>query len=197
MGYSISYTGRSVTYTIQYESGYSVYRVIIRTGKLEESGIGTILLDKVYYDVTATFSDTFSGLEPGTVYTINCRASYSSGWMGAKEFTTLSRPADWAWQTNIRQGASVPLHTSGVLAPITANEWNLFCSRINAFRSYTGLSAYSFTTVSRGTRITASILNQAKNAIGAIPGSGALPTEYNLISASLYQTFASALNAVP
>jgi hypothetical protein len=44
-------------------------------------------------------------------------------------------------------------------------EWNNFTQRINAFRNYKSLSAYSFTTVYAGDGVSATVYNQARNAI--------------------------------
>ena len=51
---------------------------------------------------------------------------------------------------------------------MTAYEWNNFTKRINEFREYRGLSQYSFATVSSDGNCTASIINQAVNAINAM-----------------------------
>lgn len=79
-----------------------------------------------------------------------------------------SRPENWYWTTDIRQGARTLFRRSNVYMPITATEWNSLCSRINEFREYKGLVRYNFTHVSSGTRITAGLYNEAVYAINEI-----------------------------
>lgn len=100
------------------------------------------------------------------------------------------RPDDWSWNSTIRAGADIA---------ISAPDWNNFCSRINEFRAYAGLSSYSFTTVSRGTVISAAIVNQARTAISAISGHGTLPSAAvpgDEITARFFNTLTSALNSI-
>lgn len=101
------------------------------------------------------------------------------------------RPDDWEWTSKIEQDAPIA---------ITAIEWNNFTSRINAFRIYKGLSNYSFTTAYGGeTKISASIVNEARIAINAIDGSGEVPDKVepgDTIYASFFIGLADALNNI-
>lgn len=101
-----------------------------------------------------------------------------------------SRPSDWQWWNSIYQGAKIK---------ISADEWNSFCARINEFRAYKGLASYSFTKVSSGNKISASVVNQAVTAISAIPGHGTLPNSVyvgNPIKASFFNSLQTALNGI-
>jgi hypothetical protein len=72
-----------------------------------------------------------------------------------------SRPSNWSWTSTIATGCAIN---------ISAFEWNAFTSKINAFRSYLGLSSYSFTTVYSGDAITTTICNQAHTAVSEMSG---------------------------
>ena len=101
------------------------------------------------------------------------------------------RPDDWSWWSTISSGSAIA---------ITAAEWNAFTTRINEFREYADLSSYSFTTVSSGTPISYWIVNQARTAISEISGHGSLPSAAvsgGKISASFFNSLASALNSIP
>lgn len=69
------------------------------------------------------------------------------------------RPSSWSWTSTVAAGYAISL---------SANEWNRFTARINAFRTYLGVSTYSFTAVNVGTAITPEICNQARTAINEI-----------------------------
>ena len=153
--------------------------------------------DDTTKDVSFTYTGSslmrISGLEPDTEYAINVNVN-GTGWLGTETFwtdeVTSPRPDDWEWYSTIRSGREIR---------ITADEWNDFCDRINEFREYVGLSAYSFTTVRSGNPIKASYMRQAIIAINAIDGHGTLPAsvyEGDQIKASFFTKLASALNAV-
>jgi hypothetical protein len=80
------------------------------------------------------------------------------------------RPDNFIWTTTITQGGNIYQTdlTNKILYIITAAEWVAFTAKINAFRVYKGLSAYSFISVSSGTEITKAIINDARTAINDI-----------------------------
>lgn len=146
-----------------------------------------------YTATGSTLRATFDGLQPNKEYAYNFVVNGVVQLSSARYFTTpaSSRPNNWSWTSTISSGADIA---------ITATEWNSFCSRINQFRSYKSLSSYSFTTVSRGTTISATIVNQARTAINGISGHGTLPsaaTSGGTITASFFNSLASALNSIP
>lgn len=125
----------------------------------------------------------------GTTYYL-----YVCGYSGSAGYVTLTaavRPNDWSWTSTVAQNSQIKL---------TAAEWNNFTARINQFRSYKGLSAYSFTTaVKNSTPIEAGICNQARTAIDAISGHGTLPTALvsgGTLYASFFNGLKNALNAI-
>ena len=151
------------------------------------------------YKVNATtLTKTFSGLTPNTVYYADIQLNQSL-WLGGssitdgKRFVTLAknaRPTNWSWLSTIEKGKPIM---------ITAVEWNDFCTCINKFRTYKGLTTYNFTTVSNGTPISATIVNQAHTAINSITGHGTLPSTAvsgGAITASFFNTLKNALNAI-
>ena len=155
-------------------------------------------VDMDYIVNATTLTKTFSGLTPNTVYYADIQLNQSL-WLGGssitdgKRFVTLSentRPANWSWTSTIAKGKPIK---------ITAVEWNNFCTRINKFRTYKGLTTYNFTTVSKGMSISATIVNQARTAINGITGHGALPSKAasgGAITASFFNTLKNALNAI-
>lgn len=102
-----------------------------------------------------------------------------------------TRPTNWYWNSAISSGRTVN---------IGASEWNNFCSRINDFRVYKGLSEYSFTTARSGrTEISASICNEAWYAINGISGHGTMPSRAvsgGPMYASFFNNLQSALNSI-
>ena len=151
--------------------------------------------------IAVPFLYTWTGLSPSTTYVFNVGTSPTGAapwtFIGSTERTTASaastpsRPSNWNWSSVIATGYPVN---------ITASEWNSFCTRINDFRAYSGLVKFTFTTVYKGTPISADIVNQALYAIRSIPTCGATPGEAfpgNKIYASFFNTLRSALNAIP
>lgn len=131
--------------------------------------------------------------ESGKTTTVNnsifpesyCQVTISASQIG------LNRPDDWSWWSTVSSGSPIA---------ITAREWNAFCTRINDFREYAELSSYSFTSVSKGTPISATIVNQARSAISGISGHGTLPSAAvsgGKITATFFNRLASALNSIP
>lgn len=175
---------------------------------LDTSYTGTPRTCKWYYNGTLRGTVTisngvasggdiqFTGLSPSTTYSLRAEITYSGG------STTLTanvkteaaanvRPNDWSWSSTISSGSTLR---------ITANEWNNFCNRINEFREYKDMSDYSFSSVSSGSVISASIVNQAYNAISGISGRGGLPSQASrgeAISAYFFNQLRNALNAIP
>lgn len=198
--YSVSATDTTVTFTVVPTGGYTYYRLFLRL-----SSSTAMIVDGLGFTATSAFSYTVSGLSPETEYTVNVRygtssANYEGYTIGAQTVTTKAsgsgdRPSDWGWATVIASGAPVPTR-AGVLAPVTAAEWNAFCDRINEFRVYKGLEPYSFAAVGSGTSMSRAILSQAAAAIASIPTAGTPPTVYNVTSASFWRGLADALNAV-
>lgn len=189
--YSISYTATSVTFYVTGLTRGDAVVLYLRN----EPYTGTMILDDdVKYTATgSTFSYTESGLIPGTSYAANVMVNWGDP-LGVEYFTTdslaPSRPSSWSWRSTIVSGGDIGL---------TASEWNDFCGRINEFRAYKGLSTYSFTSVSPGVKISASIVNEARNAISAIPGHGGLPSQAvsgGEVSAAFFHALRDALNGV-
>lgn len=118
---------------------------------------------------------TFTGLAVNRTYTFgayaedNASPSNQSSSLTQTKKTTYSRPSDWSWWSGVYQGGAVR---------ITAAEWNAFTTRINLFRQWwdsvknTNIGQVQFTQVNTGTRFTAAIFNQARNAISSMTTSG-------------------------
>lgn len=186
--YTISkYTATTVTINVQGLSVGQRVHVLVRLGSDPK--------DKTvdaWIDTTSTsIYRTWSGLTPKTEYYAN--VSVDGSWLGRQVFTTpeSSRPNDWAFTSTIESGSPIAL---------TAAEWNGFCARINEFATYCGQTEEAFTTVSSGTPISASIVNEARTAISKLSGHGTLPSVAvagGTITASFFNKLASALNSIP
>lgn len=199
--YYLTATESSVTFHITAEEGYVYYRLFFR----RTDSTDMILSGKAYFaGVPTTFTHVVSGLEPSTSYTANVYYSTNTTSpenfvMGAQTIVTKAasgRPSDWVWTTNIAQGLSVPQY-EGILAPITAQEWNAFGLKVNDFRRYQGLADYTFTTVTQGGAMTAAIIGEGIAAIDELSDHGALPASFQPAVASYWLNLAAALNAVP
>nr|WP_294372050.1 hypothetical protein [uncultured Ruminococcus sp.] len=106
-------------------------------------------------------------------------------------FSSSTRPSDWTWVSTVSSGSVIGL---------TAAEWTDFCSRINAFRAYKGMSQASFTSVTRTvTPISASIVNEARTAISPMVSASSLPEAVSSgdpLSAAFFNGLKNALNSV-
>jgi hypothetical protein len=122
------------------------------------------------------------GLTPNTGYTFKGFVRWQGGTrnhVGNVSFYTLSeggggdpdppdeptRPSDWNWSSLASSAYTNGLPTVVLL---NASDWNNFCSKINEFRSYKGLSSYSFTTAISGSEITFNMYSEAVNAISSM-----------------------------
>ena len=138
-----------------------------------------------------------SGLTAATIYYYTVRVfissivtTYNSAQVSG---TTLSaRPANYAWTT---------AKVSGQNFVVTGTEWNGLTTRINQFRAYVTppLSPASFTTVATGNNFTATIFNQARNAISGMSPPTAPPATVstgNDVLASQLNGLVSSLNSI-
>lgn len=145
---------------------------------------------------TTSLSVTISGLTPNTEYIFNYYGLNDDGTgpympSGVSATTQLSRPANWEWWSTVRSGAEINL---------SASEWNAFCVRINEFRQYTGYPTYgAFSSVSRGSPISATIVNHAVWAISAMKPPTSPPSDVytgDVIGASFFNGLKYALNSI-
>lgn len=206
--YTYSYTATTITITIHgLTPGVSKYRFFC---VLENNGtdVDVLLSDT---DYTNKYYGTKTATDTEMVCTVARNMNFTYRVNAAIDYVTQtgatiqagsesggndeggeegSRPSDWAWQSTIAKGQPIQ---------ISAMEWSDFCDRINEFREYKNLTAYNFTSVSRGTEISAAIVNQAWTAINAISGHGTMPSAAvsdGLMYASFFTGLASALNAI-
>lgn len=163
--YSISYTATSVTFKLTGTTAGETYRLFVRYAADTSSSV----INDFQTASGTSLTRTYGGLSPSTNYKANAGLLVSgdpalgtdkTSWFGGENFTTPAlRPSNWEWESTIAAGEPIRL---------TAGEWNGFCKRINEFRKYKGLSAYSFTTVSKGDLIRAATVNEARSAISAM-----------------------------
>lgn len=147
--------------------------------------------DNYYY----TFIDDGNGLEfvNGATYYMRVIAydadnNTSASTSGMVTYRN-ARPANWSWHTEKVKGQPIK---------VTATEWNSLCTRINQFRQYKGFSNYNFTTVVTGNIITASVYNEARNAISSMTTTN-LPSTVSVgtkITADLLNGLVTAMNGI-
>lgn len=159
-------TGPKATLTWDAVSGASTY-----SAEIYIQGTSTVV--KSAYTFTGN-SIEFSGLELNKNYTAKVYGNntYGTGTPSYENFSTsTTRPNNWSWSS-----LTSSIHFSATYLDngirkgniVNASEWNNFCIRINDFRKYKGLSAYSFTSVSSKQALTPAIYNEAVTAIGAM-----------------------------
>lgn len=184
--YKVKVTATSVTFTLTGATSGITYQFLVRLNGDQT----TTVKDELVTATGNTVIKRFDGLTPGTAYAANVRQNHGL-WIGREEFVTPAlRPSNWEWESTIAAGEPIRL---------TAGEWNGFCGRINEFRKYKGMSAYSFTTVSPGDAISAATVNEARSAINGISGHGTLPSaavKGGSITAAFFLGLRDALNNV-
>jgi hypothetical protein len=167
---SVRATIENLMYAANY---YHLFEVELWRGSEEE-----YLLTKQWTDSSGLNKYTsidFSGLDPGTVYTIKgfvkSTSSSSRVHAGTVVFTTtgqtLVRPQNWSWTTLQSSGSVYQYVNESVLRAnvVSADEWTNFCKRINDFRKYKKLNTINFTPIGIGTSLTSAIFNAVRNAI--------------------------------
>lgn len=116
---------------------------------------------------------------------------YSAGGFKSIKIEFVVRPTNWSWNSTVSSGSDIRL---------TANEWMMFCARINEFRAYKGLSQHSFDNVVSGvTKISASIVNAARSAILEMSPGVTLPSAVSAgseISAYFFNGLKDSLNSI-
>lgn len=141
---------------------------------------------------------TFSGLSPGTWYSIDVSIE-GNDWgftvdLSTSEMTDEHRVYPWSWWSSIVSGGEIQ---------ISASEWNAFCSRINEVRVYAAypqLPSYgAFETAFSGSPISASIVNHAIWAIRAMNPPITPPREVSpgqKVTADFFISLKNALNSM-
>jgi len=132
-----------------------------------------------------------SGLSAFTEYIITADVYYYGGHVVLYDDSEFTRPNyfDWGYAK-----------TSGGSFNLTASEWNALRTNINQVRWYRDYSTASMTIVSQGDDLTASIYNEAVDAIQGIAGYGTyLPTatQGDPVTAYHFNILVSELNAIP
>jgi hypothetical protein len=185
-----------VTWAATYKVKYGIYE----TGEERTSGNFTLENGGTY----TTSTSTFSGLRPGTVYTVwvslwNAGTNKELGVTDELPVETdgssaPTKPDEWVWSTSIvigdktygriiDKGEAIPFAIVGnnsVCVPLTASEWNRFIDRIFEFMDYKGKS-YSDNAsdyyVTSGTDMKAADVDSARQLIARMNPPTALPSE--------------------
>lgn len=155
------------------------------------SGDGTYNFTTTISSTSLTSGNYYAGFELYYQQQNESSWTYSLNALSSNYVQVIARPNNFIFSSNIQSGAAT--------TTLTADTWNNFCTRINEFRQYKGLSNYSFTSVSSGSRMTAAIMAQPWDAINAINGHGTMPTRPSqgaTIYASYFHTLAAALNNI-
>jgi hypothetical protein len=191
---AVASSNGDLTVTVGYKVANWTSESIV-TIEYSSSGTDTWYGEGNRYTTSSKTGITVTLSKAGT-YDFRARLWIPTGYVYYSNTVTVTisskRPYDWAWYSTVAKGSAIQL---------TALEWTDFCTRINAFREYKGLSSYSFTTVTGGsTKIGATVCNEAYTAISGITGHGTLPSAVSAgdpITASYFNGLKDALNAVP
>lgn len=186
--YGYSYTNTSVTIEVYGLAIGDSVRFFVRR---DPNPDGAMLVDgETFTSTSSTMAKSFFVLSAGNRYAINV---YVNGVvLGAQYFSTSNgqvtpvRPDNWYW-SGIEKDKPILL---------SASSWNQFCERINEFRRYKGLSAYSFETVRSGGQMYAYQANQAVIAINEMNNILSYVWPGDTMSESFMKQLQNTLNAV-
>ena len=174
------------------------------------------------YSWTATYSGQVTNNYPSINYWIDTGSigdkyfqvrsrRYESGYTTYSAWTNATpyprnipyinpRPSNWAWTTTVITGGSIVVDNANKrLKPLTAVEWNAFTTLINAFRVYKGTYNWPFTHVYINTHMTATIVNQARNAILAMSPPTTTPYEVSAgdkVTSNFFNALKNSLNSI-
>lgn len=138
----------------------------------------------------------------GTLYNSNKTFTITVGSNNVNLYAYTKRlPTQWNWSSTIGGNLTTKKQSDGTYtcSPLTATEWNNFCSHINDVRSYKGLAYYIFTTVSAGNPMLASQASEARNAINAMSPPTAVPNDVSsgsIITANFINGITASLNSI-
>ena len=113
---------------------------------------------------------TVGGLDPGTTYYfwIVNKAGTDSKTSNTVSGSTKAQIAAFRWTSD----DAAQIAAGKPVTNLTAASWNRLTAKINEVRTARGNGSLSFTSAYAGMTITASIYNQAANAIAGLPGGG-------------------------
>lgn len=185
-----SITSDSVIVNVKVDPSYGYYRVFCRLADDEDD----TTYDSGVFSASDNFQEPIDGLYPETKYAVNVGYNNTGGnnvtWLGKKTFTTKSEAPEiyfeWTYAGLNENGSPVAgaSKKAGLGVYVTANEWNELISCINQ-KMGTSLSG-----VTRGTEISAAIVNRAASALGVKTVSKDSP-----ITASFFNQLMNKVNA--
>lgn len=146
--------------------------------------------------VGAVTTSDILGLSNGTSYTFTVtptNAGGSGSSQSASATPNNTRPSNFAWSV---------AKTSGGDLTVTAAEWANLASSVNSFRLYSGLTSFTFTSVTAGvTDISAAIYNEMRSKINDMSPPTTLPAAVTAgvttIAASHFNGLRDSLNSIP
>lgn len=183
------------------QAGIATSQVPTNGGTSAPSGIVDYVTAKASGGGNSTGESTVTRITAGshTYYGYAKIKSNGKYWRAGSATVTVTaaktRPKDWSWS---RDGAGSVISGQS-LSHLTAQAWNDFCSRINAFRDYHNLGAYGFSSANSGDTIYAWQIRQAYNAINSITNKN-IDYLFNMIQSgqpiygSIFTDLALALN---
>lgn len=186
--YSITYTSRSVTFTVTGVAPGDRICFFLRT----DPPPGKTVVDRDYTASASSMTKTFSGLTPGTAYVANVRF-YGVGmpWWGGESFTTEGEtaltPFNWTW-AGLNSGGEPIAGTekrAGLGIYVTAKEWNELTGLVGA------ATGAELETVGPGDLISAAVVNTVAQALGMDTVSPGDP-----VSADFFNRLRTAYNAL-
>lgn len=187
----------------KFSTGSGTYYVIFYCGAYNEHQSSTFTISGAgTYDLYWRFD----GLKSGENYPCYVDWYGSTGNEITKTGTVyvptdIPVPSRWYWYSTI--GGKIATtkvdSTHYRCSPLTAREWNDFCTRINEVRQYKGFSSYNFSTVSSGYAMLAMYANQTVDAISVMGPSTPTPgylSSGDRMTASWVNQIASSLNSL-
>lgn len=156
------------------------------------------------YERSSTITSDGNGLafQLNGTYKVQIIAYDTSGNSTSKTSTISiisERPENWVWgsQYNIYSGGAFFRQSNRTAYLMDATHWNGFTVRINEFRRYKGVTDYVFTPVSSEMNVTATIINQAINAINGLGFSmPTLTSGVSNVSASIFNDMVNNLKSI-
>jgi len=141
---------------------------------------------------------TFNSLSDGTLYYFGVRAVSGSNESSMatdsqKTSSAPTRPSNWNWTS----GELSAFNNNGAITTLSYARWNDFVSRVNAFRTYKGLSTISASMSSSNKILTATMFNTVNNAIDVMRNTyiSSVLTGDDILG-SYFTTLSNALNDI-
>lgn len=185
---TMSWSSHGVSGNVVLDYNVEVFRSSESAGNLVFSSYGIS---------SSARSQSISGLSSGTTYVFKLYSNRQLGDKVVERVTTATgtaRPSNFSWTIPKVRGNSYSIVSGKVTNLVSRSEIVAFENRINDFREYKGLSAYTFSSKSVGQSVDTAMYNSWKNAITAMSPPTSPSTSTNLID--LLNGLRNSLNSI-